>query len=81
MVELIQLPQPPTESDLLETENKYVVNAHQTFTALRILECVCDPDPKFPFGIVSSVYYDSRNWDYLREKRDSDYSITKVRLQ
>ena len=81
MTELIQQPLSPTESHSLESENKYVVPAHQTSSALRILECMCDPDPKFPFGIVSSIYYDSRNWDFLREKRNSDYLKTKVRLR
>jgi len=39
------------------------------------------PDPKFPQGIVSSIYYDTRNWTYLSEKRNSDYLKTKVRLR
>jgi hypothetical protein len=45
------------------------------------LEQLCDPDPRFPFGIVSSIYYDTSNWDYLSEKRNSDYLKTKVRLR
>jgi len=58
-----------------------VLPAHRTQLVLRMLERMCEPDPKFPIGIVSSIYYDSRNWDYLREKRDSDYLKTKVRLR
>ena len=81
MKALIQPPLAPTESQSLETEIKYVVPAHRTELALRMLERICDPDPQFPFGIVSSIYYDSQNWDYLREKRDSDYLKTKVRLR
>jgi len=81
MTDLTRLPLTPTESQSLETEIKYVVAAHRTPLALRILEQICDPDPEFPFGIVSSIYYDSQNWDYLREKRDSDYLKTKVRLR
>lgn len=60
---------------------KYTAPAHRRMLALRMLEQLCDPDPKFPFGIVSSIYYDTPNWDYLREKRDSDYLKTKIRLR
>jgi len=81
MTDLIRPPLAPSESQSLETEIKYVVSAYRTKMALRMLERACIPDPKFPFGVVSSIYYDSQNWDYLREKRDSDYLKTKVRLR
>ena len=81
MTDLMRPPLAPTESQSLETEIKYVVPAYRTKLALRMLERACDPDPQFPFGIVSSIYYDSQNWDYLREKRNSDYLKTKVRLR
>lgn len=78
---IIRLPSPPIESNSLESENKYVASAHRAYIAQQVLEQLCDPDPKFPVGIVCSIYYDSRNWDMLREKRDSDYLKTKIRLR
>jgi hypothetical protein len=64
-----------------ETELKFVVPAYRTALATRLLERFCDPDPSFPIGVVSSIYYDSRDWAYLGEKRNSDYLKTKVRLR
>lgn len=81
MTQITSPPMFPTDSPSLETEMKYVAPAHRMRLALRMLEQTCDPDPNFPVGIVSSIYYDTRNWDYLREKRDSDYLKTKVRLR
>jgi hypothetical protein len=65
----------------LETELKFVVPAYRTSNAIRLLDRICDPDPAFPAGIVSSIYFDSRDWAYLGDKRDSDYLKTKVRLR
>lgn len=70
-----------SDSKSLETETKYVLPAHHAVLVIGIIKRTCDPDPKYPFGIISSIYYDSANWDYLREKRDSDYLKTKVRLR
>ena len=81
MTKLIRPPLSPDDLNSLETEIKYVAPVHRTPLALRLLEQMYDPDPKFPFGIVSSIYYDAQNWDYLREKRNSDYLKTKVRLR
>jgi hypothetical protein len=78
---IVSEPLPPAHSQTLETEIKFAAPAYRTNLAIRMLEQTCDPDPKFPCGIVSSIYYDSQNWDYLREKRDSDYLKTKVRLR
>lgn len=66
---------------VLETELKFVIPAYRTSLAVRLLDRICDPDPAFPEGIVSSIYYDSRDWAYLGDKRDSDYLKTKVRLR
>ena len=65
----------------METELKYALPAYRTKLAIRLLESFCDPDPAFPVGIVSSIYFDSRDWAYLGEKRNSDYLKTKVRLR
>jgi hypothetical protein len=64
-----------------ETELKYALPAYRSTLAIRLLERICDPDPAFPLGIVSSIYFDSRDWAYLGEKRNSDYHKTKVRLR
>ena len=65
----------------LECEGKYAIPASRTAMTIRILEGLCEPDPSFPIGKVSSIYFDSRNWTYLGEKRNSDYLKTKVRLR
>lgn len=65
----------------LETELKYVLPAARATIAVQLLERLCDPDPSFAVGIVSSIYYDTRDWAYLDEKRNSDYLKTKVRLR
>lgn len=48
---------------------------------MQTLEQLCDPDPKFPIGVICSIYYDSPNWGLLQEKRNSDYLKTKIRLR
>lgn len=65
----------------LESELKFALPVTRVPIAIRLLEGLCDPDPDFPIGIVSSIYYDSRDWAYLGEKRNSDFLKTKVRLR
>lgn len=65
----------------LETELKYALPATRAASVIQLLERLCDPDPSFPMGIVSSIYFDTRDWTYLQEKRNSDYLKTKVRLR
>lgn len=81
MTDLLHQPTTPSESPSIESEAKFVVPAFRTKIALGMLQQFCSPDPKFPIGVVSSIYYDSQGWDYLREKRDSTYLKTKVRLR
>jgi hypothetical protein len=64
-----------------ETEQKFAIAATRTDLAIRLLDRLCDPDPEFAIGTVSSIYFDTREWDYLGEKRNSDYLKTKVRLR
>jgi hypothetical protein len=64
-----------------EHENKYVFSRTRLTPLLRWLEHVCRPDGDHPFGIVSSIYYDTREWDSLGEKLNSDYLKTKIRLR
>lgn len=72
---------PAHDSSPLETELKYAFPAYRTRLAIRLLERFCDPDPAFPVGVVSSIYYDTRDWALLGEKRNSDYLKMKVRLR
>lgn len=65
----------------METELKYIIPAHHTSAAIRVLNQLCSPDPLYPTGEVSSIYFDTRDWIYLGEKRNSDYLKTKVRLR
>lgn len=81
MTILIRPPIAPTDSKDLQTELKYVAPLHRAKLALRILDKICSLDDKHPIGIVSSIYYDTVNWDLLREKRDSDYLKAKIRLR
>lgn len=64
-----------------EHEVKFVVSAADADTVVRWLRCRCRPDPAFPAGIVSSIYYDTPDWRFLREKLNSDYLKSKVRVR
>lgn len=48
---------------------------------LHWLRLVCRPDPVFPESTVFTVYYDTPALDCLREKHNSDYLKTKIRLR
>jgi len=62
-------------------ETKFVINNSSVHLIIQWLRCRCLPDREFPAGIVSSIYYDTRDWRFLREKINSDYLKTKVRLR
>ena len=62
-------------------ETKFVFNNSIAHLMIQWLSCRCYPDPEFPVGIVSSIYYDTRDWHFLREKINSDYLKTKVRVR
>jgi len=64
-----------------EHETKYVLNSSAASIIIEWLQCRCQWDPEFPKGIVSSIYYDTRDWQFLREKINSDYFKTKVRIR
>jgi hypothetical protein len=65
----------------LDTEIKFEIVGCDTTAIRRWLQSVCTPDPVFPTGIVSSIYYDLPEYEFLREKINSDYLKTKVRLR
>ncbi len=64
-----------------EHETKFVLNNSASGIMLRWLQARCRPDPQFEAAIVSSIYYDTSKWKFLREKINSDYLKTKVRLR
>ena len=64
-----------------EHEGKYVFNNGIAPFILEWLRCRFLPDPEFPASLVTSIYFDTRNWDSLREKINSDYFKTKMRLR
>ena len=67
--------------DPAEHETKFIIPAARLPVILRHLQSVCDPDPEFPSGVVSTIYYDTVELDLLRQKLDSDYLKSKVRLR
>jgi len=67
--------------ETLEKEGKFLISCYDVDRVTHWLKHTCAPDPSFAFGVVSSIYYDTRDWDFLREKVNSDYLKTKVRLR
>ncbi len=65
----------------LGRELKFVLSNARAPLALSVLRAHCQPDPKHPVGTVSSIYYDNHGLRLLREKVNSDYLKTKVRLR
>ena len=66
---------------MAEQEVKYIIPGYRTALARQALQRVCVADPKYPGGRISSIYYDTRDWWLLGEKRNSDYLKTKIRLR
>jgi len=62
-------------------ETKYVFHRASAPKIICWLKGRVRPDKEYPAGIISSIYYDSRGWDFLNEKINSDYLKTKVRLR
>ena len=62
-------------------ELKFVGERWRGESVRRWLRLVCRPDPAFPESTVYTVYYDTPTLDGLREKRNSDYLKTKLRLR
>jgi hypothetical protein len=77
----------PRESDPIaldaarEHETKFVFGAERAHVLRRWLECRCAAHPLYPSSIVSSIYFDTRGWSFLREKINSDLYKLKARLR
>jgi hypothetical protein len=66
---------------MLEYELKFVVPNHHLAPIMEFVNLSCRADSIHPAGIVSSIYFDSLQWDSLNEKINSDYIKTKFRLR
>ena len=69
------------KSSTSEHETKFVITNSKSHQVIEWLRCSCKPDPQFPSGTVSSIYFDSWTWRFLGEKLNSDYLKTKVRIR
>ena len=70
------MPAKPGESEL-----KYVFNRQIGSQLIQWLSERCLPDGEYPYGTISSVYFDTPWWHLLREKLNSDYLKTKFRIR
>jgi len=68
-------------NDTVEHELKYIISNTRAVDIAGWLDRYCEPDPEFPRGMISSIYYDTLNWKYLDQKFNSFYLKTKVRLR
>lgn len=62
-------------------ESKYVFDRAYAREVRAFVERVCRPDPEYPAGLVSSIYFDTPSLHYIGEKLNSDYLKTKVRCR
>lgn len=65
----------------LEHELKLLLPAGRLPTALTLVRALCRQDPRHPANFVVSIYYDTRGFDLLQDKIDSQRVKTKVRLR
>lgn len=65
----------------LPHEQKWLYPVHLAPAVQAFLGGVLRPDPAFPIGAVSSVYFDTPGLDSLAEKQASDYLKTKIRVR
>jgi len=62
-------------------EIKYVIENNASHIILAWLKNRCWKDPEYPAGLVSSIYYDTQSWHFLREKVNSDFLKQKIRVR
>jgi len=70
-------PSPPPA----EHEIKLVTPALRAAAMAIWLRARCLPDPKYPHGLVTSIYYDNNRLDLLDAKVNSDFLKHKVRVR
>jgi hypothetical protein len=64
-----------------EHETKFALPNHRSTVVRSWLNKRCEPDAEYAEGIISSIYFDTRQFDLLAEKLNSYYLKTKVRLR
>jgi hypothetical protein len=69
------------EDALQHVERKYLCTAGQSDVIFAWLEHACLRDPRFPRAVVSSIYFDTPDLAFYREKQNGDYVRAKVRLR
>lgn len=69
------------DSQIGEHETKFVFDNCRAKILRQWLATRCVPDPQYHEGVISSIYFDTRDFKYLHEKLSSDYLKTKVRLR
>jgi len=77
------IPDPPitTRPPRREYEVKFPVPQARVPLLIQWLAAHCRPHPEYPGAEISSVYYDTPDWELLNEKVNSDYFKAKVRLR
>jgi len=62
-------------------ERKFVGKRGTEEYALSWLEHSCLPDPEYPFGVISNIYYDTPRLSSYNEKLNGELIKTKMRLR
>lgn len=65
----------------LVCERKFIAGASALPQALAVLSIHCVPDPKYPEGVIESVYFDDPRFTAYWEKRNGDILKRKVRIR
>jgi hypothetical protein len=64
-----------------EHETKFAFPTRLLPRVLGTLRARCQPDGRYAFGIVRSIYFDTHRWQAVDEKLNSDFLKTKIRLR
>lgn len=64
-----------------EHETKFIFPNFRSNIVRQYLSKQCSPDPLHAEGIISSIYFDTRDEMMLGEKQNSDFSKIKIRLR
>lgn len=62
-------------------ELKFTLPPERASAVLNWLDQNCAPEEPYPEGSVTSVYFDTIDWMHLREKANSDYLKSKLRVR
>lgn len=65
----------------MDYETKYIAPSSKAMVAKAWLESNFPCDPKYPEAIISSIYFDTKDLKYLREKQESDHIKSKFRIR